>query len=73
MGLRQLAQYAAKASGGAQTPFQVTGAPTSGAGGTMAGRAIVGSLLVDTSTGKLYACTASGGGSVTWQLVGLQT
>ena len=73
MGLRQLAQYAAKATGGTATPFQVTGAPTSGAGGTMAGKAVVGSLLVDVSTGKLYSCTASGAGSVTWQLVGLQT
>jgi hypothetical protein len=73
VGYRTIAAYAAKASNGTTTPFQLNGAPTSGAGGTFASRAIVGSLLLDYSTGKLYSCTASGGGSVTWQLIGLQT
>jgi hypothetical protein len=72
MGYRQLAAYAAKASNGMSTPFQLAGTPTSGAGGSFATRAMIGSLLLDTSTGKLYAATAVGGGSITWQLVGAQ-
>jgi hypothetical protein len=73
MGLKQIAQQKAKTSSGMEVPLQFNGTPTSGAGGTFAGRAVVGSLLLDASTGKLYACTVSGGGSVTWQLIGLQT
>jgi hypothetical protein len=73
MGYRTLAAYQAKASNGMNTPFQLNGTPTSGAGGSFASRAVIGSLLLDYSTGKLYACTAVGGGSVTWQLIGLQT
>ena len=73
MGYRNLAALAAKASSGMSTPFQLAGAPTSGAGGSFATRAMVGSLLLDTTTGKLYAATVVGGGSVTWQLIGLQT
>lgn len=73
MGYRQLAAYAAKLSNGTSTPFQNNGTPTSGAGGSFASRAIVGSLLLDYSTGKLYGCTAVGGGSVTWTLIGAQT
>jgi len=73
MGYRNLAAYAAKFSNGTATAFQLNGTPTSGAGGSFAGRAIVGSLLLDYATGKLYSCTASGGGSITWQLIGLQT
>jgi hypothetical protein len=73
MGMRQLVQYEAKLSGGLRAPFQLAGAPTSGAGGSFAARASVGSQLIDTVAGKLYACTAAGGGSVTWVLVGAQT
>lgn len=58
---------------GLTRPFLVAGAPTSGAGGTLAARAQVGSLLVDTSAGKLHICTAVSGGSVTWVVVGTQT
>jgi hypothetical protein len=72
MGYRQLAAYAAKASNGMSTPFQLNGAPTSGAGGSFASRALVGSMLLDYSTGKLYAATAVGGGSITWTLIGAQ-
>jgi hypothetical protein len=68
MGYRQLAAYQARATNGMSTPFQLNGTPTSGAGGSFAGRAVVGSLLLDYATGKLYACTASAGGSVIWQL-----
>jgi len=57
---------------GLARPLLNAGAPTSGAGGTMAGVAQVGSLLIDTSGGKLYICTAVGGGSVTWVVVGSQ-
>jgi hypothetical protein len=57
---------------GLSRPFLVAGAPTSGAGGTLAAKAQVGSLLVDTAAGKLHICTAVGGGSVTWTLVGSQ-
>jgi hypothetical protein len=73
MGLRQLAQYDAKFSGGMSVPFQSAGAPVSGAGGTQAGRAQVGSQLVDTTNGIYYICTAATSSSVTWVKVGLQT
>jgi hypothetical protein len=73
MGTKLLNTYAAKYSNGLDRPFQLAGAPTSGAGGSYSTRATVGSLLLDTTTGKLYACTAAAGGSVTWQLIGLQT
>jgi hypothetical protein len=72
MGTKQQAQYAAKFSSGQTVPFQLNGAPTSGAGGSFAGRAVVGSQLIDLALGKVYVCTASGGGSVTWTLVGSQ-
>jgi hypothetical protein len=70
MGTANLAAYAAKLSRGTATPFRVGADPTSGAGGTLADRAIVGSLLVNTTNGRVFSCTAVGGGSVTWQLVG---
>ena len=77
MGTRQLAAYKAKlGNSGLDTPFQLAGAPTSGAGGSYAGRATVGSQLVDTTNGKLYIATAAIGGaspSVTWVSVGSQT
>jgi hypothetical protein len=72
MGTKYLAAIAAKLSNGLEQPFSLAGTPTSGAGGTYAGRAAVGSQLVDTAAGKYYICTASGGGSVTWTLVGSQ-
>jgi hypothetical protein len=85
LGLRQLAQYQAKvnpqvlgaqqdslSNNGLQIPFTLAGAPTSGAGGSFNTRAVVGSRLVDTTAGKLHICTAVGGGSVTWVVVGSQ-
>jgi hypothetical protein len=72
MGYRQLAQYEAKLSRGLETPFNFAGAPTSGAGGTYANLAVVGSKLLDTVNGKDYVATAVGGGSVTWTVVGTQ-
>lgn len=45
-----------------------------GASGTFVGRAVVGSLLIDTTGGVLYIATsATTGASVTWQVVGAQT
>jgi hypothetical protein len=75
VGLRQLAQYRAKAEGlGLAVPFTLAGAPTNGAAGSFVGRAVVGSLLVDTTTPKLYQATAATTPtSVTWAAVGLQT
>jgi hypothetical protein len=72
MGLRQLAAYRAKLSGGLETPFQFAGVPVSGVGGTMAGRAQVGSKLTDYTNGKDYICTAATATSVTWVLTGGQ-
>jgi hypothetical protein len=72
MGLRQLAAYRGKLEAGVMVPFQLAGAPTSGAGGSFASRAVVGSLLIDNANGKAYICTAVGGGSVTWTVVGAQ-
>lgn len=73
MGTKQLNSYAAKYSNGLDRPFQLAGAPTSGAGGTQSTRATVGSQLIDVTNGKMYVCTAAGGGSVTWVVVGTQT
>jgi hypothetical protein len=74
MGTRQLAQYKAKLSGGLETPFLLAGAPTNRASGSYVGRAVPGSLLVDTSTPKLYQATAATSPTtVTWAAVGLQT
>lgn len=59
---------------GLRSPFLNAGAPTSGASGTFVGRAVVGSLLIDTTGGVLYIATsATTGASVTWQVVGAQT
>jgi hypothetical protein len=57
---------------GLTAPFLLAGAPTSGASGSFVNRAVVGSLLIDTTGGKLFICTAVGGGSVTWTVVGTQ-
>jgi hypothetical protein len=78
MGTRQLAQYEAKLSSGGggsglTEPFQFAGAPTSGAAGTFVGRAVIGSLLIDTTNGLLYQATsATTATTVTWGKVGPQ-
>jgi hypothetical protein len=75
MGLRQIAQQKAKTSFGLEVPWQFAGTPTSGVGGTYAGKVALGSLLQDTTTGKLYSVTAATGGatpSVTYTLIGAQ-
>jgi hypothetical protein len=56
---------------GLTQPFLLAGAPTSGASGSFVGRAVVGSLLIDTSAGKLWIATAAGA-SVTRTVVGAQ-
>jgi hypothetical protein len=54
------------------TPYTNAGAPTVNV--TQLGSAIVGSLLVDTTNGKLYICTATNSTStITWTVVGAQT
>jgi hypothetical protein len=77
MGTRYLNSVAAKYSQGMDRPFQLNGAPTSGVGGSFAGRAVVGSLLVDyaSSPAKLHICSAynSGTNNITWVSVGSQT
>jgi len=80
MGFRQLAQYAARATGlsgstvGLDRPFLSAGAPTNGASGTYVGRAVPGSLLINTTNAKLYMATAATTGTtVTWTVVGTQT
>jgi hypothetical protein len=72
VGTKLLAQYAAKYSNGQQVPFQLAGAPVSGAGGSFVNRATVGSQLIDTVAGKVYVCTVATGSTVTWTLVGAQ-
>jgi hypothetical protein len=57
---------------GLASPFLLAGAPTSGASGSFVGRAVVGSLLIDTSGGKLYIATVATGSTVTWTVVGMQ-
>jgi hypothetical protein len=73
MGLRSIITNEAKQSQGLRMPFQLAGAPTSGASGSYVGRAVVGSQLLDTVNGKLYAATVATPSTVTWQLIGLQT
>lgn len=52
--------------------YQNAGAPTVNV--TMLGIASVGTLLVDTTNGKLYICTATNGTStIVWTVVGAQT
>ncbi|MEV0085255.1 hypothetical protein [Saccharopolyspora sp. NPDC050642] len=58
---------------GLDAPLLSAGAPASGASGTYSGTAVVGSLLIDTTNGKLYICTnATAGASFAWTLVGAQ-
>jgi len=73
MGFQQLATYRGKFANGLADPFLFAGAPTSGAGGTYASRAVVGSKLRDTTNGQDYIATAATGTSVTWTKVGTQT
>jgi hypothetical protein len=73
MGLKSIAAQKAKTSNGLEVPFSLgTTPPTSGVGGSFAGRTAVGSMLTD-SAGKLYIATAATATSVTWTLVGAQT
>lgn len=59
-------------SQGSYGPFTNAGAPV--ANTTLLGTAVVGSLLIDTTGGKLYICTATNGTStITWTVVGTQT
>ena len=59
---------------GTGSPLTFAGAPTSGAGGTYSGVAVVGSQLIDTTNGKLYICTvATPGATFAWVSVGGQT
>jgi hypothetical protein len=57
---------------GLSQPFLLAGAPTSGASGSFVNKAVVGSLLIDTSAGKLYIATVATGSTVTWTVVGSQ-
>ena len=57
---------------GLDAPVLNAGAPTVNV--TFLGVAVVGSLLIDTTNGKLYICTATNGTTtITWTLVGSQT
>ena len=52
-------------------PLRFAGAPTANV--TFLGIAQVGSVLVDSTNGKLYICTATNGTStITWTVVGAQ-
>lgn len=56
---------------GLDAPLLNAGAPTANV--TFLGIAVVGSLLIDTTNGKLYICTATNGSStITWTVVGAQ-
>jgi hypothetical protein len=71
MGTRQLAQYKSKLSGnGLEVPFQSSGAPVNGT--SFAGRAVVGSICIDTTNGKAFICNSLSGGPQ-WVVVGSQT
>jgi hypothetical protein len=60
------------AGSGLDCPLRNAGAPTVNV--TFLGVAVVGSLLIDTTNGKLYICTATNGTStITWTVVGTQT
>ena len=57
---------------GLARPLLNAGAPTTNVTGL--GQAVVGALLIDTTNGKLYICTATNGTStITWTVVGTQT
>jgi hypothetical protein len=76
MGYKQLAEAKRRYTGGGDgIPDNVllhNAAPTVNV--TYLGTARVGSLLIDTTNGKLYICTATNGTStITWVSVGSQT
>jgi len=57
---------------GLRSPLTNAGAPVANV--TYLGVAVVGSLLLDTTNGKLYICTATNGTStISWTVVGAQT
>ena len=57
---------------GRQVPLTNAGAPVNNS--TFLGQAQVGSLLIDTTNGKLYVVTSTNGTStITWVSVGSQT
>ena len=81
MGTRQLAQYRKKfypyevqslpTRDGREVPLTNAGAPTNNV--TKLGQAVVGSQLIDQSSGRLYICTATNGTStITWTVTGSQ-
>jgi hypothetical protein len=72
VGTKHQASYDAKFSNGLGVPFQLAGAPTSGASGSYLGRATVGSQLIDTVNGKYYIATVATPSTVMWTLVGAQ-
>lgn len=55
---------------GLDAPFLFAGAPV--ANTTFVGKATVGSLLIDTTNGKLYIATVATASTVTWTVVGAQ-
>ena len=57
---------------GLSQPFLLAGTPVNGASGSFVTKAVVGSLLIDTSAGKLYIATVATGSTVTWTVVGSQ-
>lgn len=55
---------------GLETPFHWNGAPTSGAGGTFVGKAVIGSRLVNVANGNIYVAAATTTPTlVNWTLV----
>jgi hypothetical protein len=81
MGTRQLAAYRKKyfpyevqslpTRDGREVPLQLAGAPTNNV--SFLGQAVVGSLVLDTTNGKLYIVTATNGTStITYASVGSQ-
>ncbi|MFW6034034.1 MAG: hypothetical protein ACOC9R_02760 [bacterium] len=57
---------------GLDAPLLNAGTPTDD--DTFLGTAVVGSVLIDTTNGVLYICTATNGTStITWTVVGTQT
>jgi hypothetical protein len=72
MSFREKLAKDARTNRGLGNPFLLAGAPVNGAAGSYVKDALVGSLLIDTSAGKLYIATVATGSTVTWTLVGSQ-
>jgi hypothetical protein len=72
MGLRAIIANEGKQSQGLRVPYQLAGAPTSGASGSYVGKAVVGSQLTDYTNGRNYVATVATSSTVTWSLVGGQ-